>query len=909
MIENVRQPRVQRPVKAKSDRSDFDVIRLMRRYWLLIGICLVAGWMLAIAYTIVTPPTYESKASIMLIPKDTTLTAKGVEGSRDTSGVIAEDILATHVMLIRSHRLVSTALSEVRNVQIVDGKVVMLPKSMSKASHPITSHHQDTDGVKLSENSASRGILTATVPASGIAVQNEFSNEPATSPFPDKVAASSATEFDSHRSDLSDGEDSSEIESAEIKSLRLEDLESLVSAKSHKDRTVADYVLRNLTVTRGGEGQSRNAQVLTIAFQHSNAEDARLVVDGIMQEFQRYLSENFADKNNQAAMLIQNATTRLSRELEDATKEYSKFRQESPMLWSKDQISNVHKDELDQLLLRLREIKSKKIEVQNRLELVQTAIKEIDEKHLPDAMRLALVDDKSAQRFNYIVNMFVNDSHNSTFMADQPLRMALATERARLTNLQGELSAQATTLGEQNIVIQSTRAKIAEAEERIRELSESVQLDENRPQFDAKALVAAYIRMLKTDLLQLEVDEQRLTYESEVAREEAKKLVKFEVEGETLQKNLQQKQDLFNETLNRLRDINLTKDYAGYVHEILRDASDGEEVWPSLTICLILGTLVGFGMSTTGIAFTELLNRSLRSTDEIETITGVPIMSYIPRLHHHEDREYLKEIEDSGSRLHPIVYTVHAPRSQEAEIFRGLRTNLFFKSAEIRGKVFEVTSANSGDGKSTMTANTVTSIAQSGRKVILLECDLRRPAVAALLGCANHQGLSELLNGKVSLENAIQKSEVDNLFVLSAGSPPENPAELLGSIEFRNLIEKLREDFDFVILDCPPVLAVSDPCIVSDVADGVIVVVRVNPKSRVELQRTVAMLRDVQATIVGTIVNASHLEDEGAVGKDGYYMGYGYGTYGQRANGYYTRPAARRRTKKVESSRHSGQTR
>ena len=317
----------------------------------------------------------------------------------------------------------------------------------------------------------------------------------------------------------------------------------------------------------------------------------------------------------------------------------------------------------------------------------------------------------------------------------------------------------------------------------------------------------------------------------------------------------------------------------------------------------MLGTLGGLGAAATGILFFELKNRSLRSSQDIESLTGVPILSYVPRMNKHEDRKTLREIQQRGSAVSPIVYTVHTPQSQESEIFRGMRTSIFFKSSEIKGKVFAITSSNSGDGKSTITANLVCCMAQAGRRILLIECDLRRPAVAALLGCGGKNGLSDVLNNTVTLESAIQTCEANNLFVLSAGTIPENPAELLGSNEFKDLIDKLEQEYDFILLDCPPVLAVSDPCIVSDVSDGVIVVVRVNPKSRVELQRTTSMLRDVQATIVGTIVNASHLEDDGAIGKDGYYVGYGYGTYGQRANGYYTERVASSRSKKRKSSK------
>jgi capsular exopolysaccharide synthesis family protein len=180
------------------------------------------------------------------------------------------------------------------------------------------------------------------------------------------------------------------------------------------------------------------------------------------------------------------------------------------------------------------------------------------------------------------------------------------------------------------------------------------------------------------------------------------------------------------------------------------------------------------------------------------------------------------------------------------------------------------------------------SIALSGRSVLVIECDLRSPGISQLFSCQAAPGISEVLRGQARIEDAVKSSEVDNLDILSAGEKPSNPAELLASKGFKELIKKVEAQYDFVILDCPPVLAVSDPCIVSEVAGAMVVIVKLTPNSRVELRRTVEMLNDVNATMVGLVVNDSSLEDEATAGKqNGYMVGYGYGASGGKANGYY----------------------
>ncbi len=974
MIDNVRPNRVQKPIRSKTEKFELDIVRILNRYWLLICCCVFIGWMLSGTYAVLTEPIYESKASIMLIPKDSNLAAKGVEGTRDTGGVINEDILATHVMLVQSPRLITNTLSKVLKYRKIDGKIVFddvakrASASADKPKNQVATQANTFDAqanagalqnfvtseaigqVSLRETSDSQASLTSTrltapqginTPISsnsqGVGTVSDINKSTASPTDQSSFTLSQASPQQPSltlegqpaatntqiASDLPAGNENpsglpatdavSPKESAleivqnndpSLNLIKLEDLDSLRKAMSPKDRSVAAYVARNLTVTRGGEGQSRDAQAITIAFQHTNKEDAQLVVAAIIDSFQNFLDENFADKNNQAAELISKASKQLEEELNEAEKAYATFRQNAPMLWSNEQSTNISKLKYEQIQTELNDLQLKKTEVTSRLDLVEKSLKEIDARNGSDLERMALIDPTSAVRVGIFLDIFYNESQTASFMAEQPTRVALATtEASNLLKLRAEYRSAVQELGELNPRVMAIKESISEIEDYLKQQGINVAFDPEKSIIEPKKLVDAYVRLLKNDLQTYLISEQSLTVASSIAENEAKKLISYEIEGEALRSKVAQQTELFKETVDRLRDINMTKDYAGFINEILEDADVGEEVWPSMAICLVLGTLGGLGAAATGILFFELKNRSLRSSQDIEALTGVPILSYVPRMSKHEDRKTLREIQQRGSTVSPIVYTVHTPQSQESEIFRGMRTSIFFKSAEIKGKVFAITSSNSGDGKSTITANLVCCMAQAGRRILLIECDLRRPAVAALLGCGSKSGLTDVLNNKVSLENAIQTCEANNLFVLSAGTIPENPAELLGSNEFKDLIDKLEQEYDFILLDCPPVLAVSDPCIVSDVSDGVIVVVRVNPKSRVELQRTTSMLRDVQATIVGTIVNASHLEDDGAIGKDGYYVGYGYGTYGQRANGYYTERVASSRSKNRKSTK------
>jgi polysaccharide biosynthesis transport protein len=364
--------------------------------------------------------------------------------------------------------------------------------------------------------------------------------------------------------------------------------------------------------------------------------------------------------------------------------------------------------------------------------------------------------------------------------------------------------------------------------------------------------------------------------------------VNYELEGEILREHVDDLHSLFDATVDKLRDINLAAGYGGLINETLEYPETGKNVWPKLSMIMALSTLLGLCLGGGISVLYEVQNGKLRTAQEIERLAAQSVMGQVPSLSCLSNSKYLKLVRESGSNIDRSICTVHDSLSQESEVFRGLRTVLFFKLAELKTKTFAVTSANAGDGKSTISGNIAVSIAQSGRKVLLIECDLRKPSVAGLFASVNVPGLSEVLARAARIEDAIHGCEVDNLDILSAGEMRDNPAELLASHEFKILIDKVEAHYDFVILDCPPVLAVADPCIISSVAGAMVVVAKLNQFSRVELRRTMEMLDEVQASVVGIVVNNSVLEVEGLPGKQNRHMiGYGYGPAGSKAAGYY----------------------
>jgi capsular exopolysaccharide synthesis family protein len=195
------------------------------------------------------------------------------------------------------------------------------------------------------------------------------------------------------------------------------------------------------------------------------------------------------------------------------------------------------------------------------------------------------------------------------------------------------------------------------------------------------------------------------------------------------------------------------------------------------------------------------------------------------------------------------------PRSFMAEAYRVLRTNLHYANPDAPLRSLLVTSAGEGEGKSTTVANLGVCFAQADRAVLLVDADLRRPTLASLFGLPTTPGLSSYLGGDALLDAVVQKTPVPNLSLIGSGPAPPNPAELVGSRRMREMIAMLAERFDLLLLDSPPVLAVSDAGALAAAVDGVLLVVGSGSVPRLALRRAKEAILGVQGRVVGTVLN------------------------------------------------------
>lgn len=321
---------------------------------------------------------------------------------------------------------------------------------------------------------------------------------------------------------------------------------------------------------------------------------------------------------------------------------------------------------------------------------------------------------------------------------------------------------------------------------------------------------------------------------------------------------------------------------------------------PKKKMNLLLGILIGLGLGV-GIAFLlDYIDNSVRSVEDVEGL-GLPLVATIPFIKpeqtngtHKKTKIDDPEVADINERL----VTHLRPKSPVSEAYRTLRTNILFSSPGKPKKAFVVTSSGPKEGKSTSISNLAITFAQMGTRTLLVDADLRRPVIHKLFGLDKRLGLTNILVGRSTLSEAVQRVEsLPHLDVLTSGIIPPNPAELLGSEAMQFFLDEAREKYEIILLDAPPIIAVTDPSVLAPLVDGVILVIRSAQAQRDAVMHAMEQLQRVNAPLLGALLNS--IQASNVYGSYYYYYHYHY-YYG--ADGEKKKQKARRKRKKRANS-------
>jgi polysaccharide biosynthesis transport protein len=409
---------------------------------------------------------------------------------------------------------------------------------------------------------------------------------------------------------------------------------------------------------------------------------------------------------------------------------------------------------------------------------------------------------------------------------------------------------------------------------KVRQLQKAYDGLKSRLKKQQEAIVVAFVAGLRQqcDMLENKRKELRMAHDSQYKK--AIEVSSQAVELKTLENNVKRAERDYDIVNDRIKEVDLTQDAGALNVNILEVAGPSSK--PSYPIParflasgLLAGGLLGFGLAW----LRELLDHRLRSVDEIAAVLQLPVLGALP---HSGD----KQERSQAGRLVAL-----APRSPAAEAFRTLRTALHFGLAGRDVKVIVVTSPSPGDGKSTVASNLAIAMAQADQRVLLIDADLRKPKQHVVFDVSPTLGLGSVLTDRRPVEEAIIPNVVESLDLLPCGTLPSNPVELLNNGFFAELLSKLKERYDRIVIDSPPVMPVADARVIAALGGATLLVLRAERSTRRLAQAARNELWRVRATRIGVVVNGIPQRRRASYG-GGYGYGYGYGDYGYMEYGY-----------------------
>lgn len=362
---------------------------------------------------------------------------------------------------------------------------------------------------------------------------------------------------------------------------------------------------------------------------------------------------------------------------------------------------------------------------------------------------------------------------------------------------------------------------------------------------------------LQTQLANLDSDlqdtERKLALLDEADSAEA------EAQRVSLGNRLAQYRSSYGNVLAQLESIRLAEANARDTITVIEPADPPRNpIRPRPLMNTLLAAVVGAMLGLGTVFLIEYLDDTVKSPDDVARISGLSTVGVIA-----------KQRSDGNG---PGLITVEQPRSPIAEAYRAIRTGIQFSSIDKPVRTLVVTSSGPSEGKSTTAANLAVVMAQAGKRVVLIDADLRKPTQHKRWEIANTVGLTGALlfdESHMNFEQLLQKTKVENLWLVTCGQIPHNPSELLGSQKLVRLAERLLEEFDLLIFDTPPTLAVTDPVVLARAMDGVLVVADADTTREPALAQTLVELERVQAHVLGVVLNKFK-----ARGDSGYYYYY-----------------------------------
>ncbi len=610
--------------------------------------------------------------------------------------------------------------------------------------------------------------------------------------------------------------------------------EQLLESRDDKKR-LAPFVRTlagNLTV----EGV-RDTRLVRILFTHTDPEVAAAVANGIAASFVSYNFDTKTERFSNTSDWLENSTGRLKAQVEQAEQKLADYSRQHN-IFSMEGKENLTADKLTRLHDLVMRAETDRVLKQSLYEEVQRG----RVNQLPEAF----ADPKTAELRKALYDLAVSASQLKVKFGDR-------------------------------------HPKLLEVKEQMSTIQQ--QIDSNRSTLEEK-LKADYERAVR--------DEESLKASLERAKSEAVQQNQATIQYSVLQQDLATAKALYTDFLNKTSQANIQRaEQFNNVRQIEKAEPPTGPIGPKRTQALAIGFLASLGLGI-GLAYLlEKLNTSIRNVEDVSRFTQLPTLAVIPTLGDdllpaNRTTQILAGDESEKALPGLGLGAVASPNaaanksgagkgslkefSAATEAYRMLRTSVLLSTASHPPKTLLITSGQPGDGKSTTALNLAIAFTQLDQRVIVIDCDMRKPRIHKLANIKRGEGLSTYLTSGGNWQDFVRPTGVPNLYVIPCGHIPPNPSELISSEKMKELLATLVEHYDHVIVDSPPLVTVTDPVILSTLVDGVIVVAKSGVSKSEVLRRACHELTTVQTKVLGVVLNNFNMRGEG----DDYYYYYRY---------------------------------
>jgi succinoglycan biosynthesis transport protein ExoP len=563
---------------------------------------------------------------------------------------------------------------------------------------------------------------------------------------------------------------------------------------------------------------SPNTRIVEIRYRSADKQMAANVVNTLMQT---YVENNFKarfESTMQASDWLSKQLVDLQMKVETSQEKLVRYQKEHEIL-GMDEKQNIITNKLDELNKELTSAESERMDKEAVYQLIQSGD--------PDAVASGVAG--------------IDGGGGSGSQSGSMLLESLNAKAADLRIQAADLNTQ----------FGPSYPKLVQINNQLKEIDVQIQGERKKIVSKVRGLYMASLQ--RENMLRDALEKQK---------QEANKLNESAIEYSLLKRDVETNRQLYEGLLEKLKEAGVSAGLKSNNFRIVDSARVPTgpiepNVPRNLGFAFILGSMSGIGLAF----LLEGLDNTVRTTEQAQMISGLPSLGMIP-LGSKSNREDAnpKRLALAASKEAVELVSQARPHSQMAESYRALRTSLLLSNLGAPPRVIMVTSALPQEGKSTTSINTAVVLAQKGVQVLLIDADLRRPSIHKTLGMGPRSGLSNVLTGSTTLQQAIAVSTVlPNLHILPAGTPPPNPAELLASANMKEVLDELREKYDHIVVDTPPTLSVTDAVVLSPRADAIVLVIRSGQTTKQSLRRARDILMQVNARVSGVLLNAVDL--------------------------------------------------